>query len=76
VVLDLGESVQGLFQILEGCERIYMPMLEDDVSQQKVQQYEENIRRLSLEELFYKTVRFVMPVQVEDYAKIRAKENL
>ena len=76
VILDLGESVQGLFRILEICERIYMPMLEDDSSQQKIKQYEENIHRLSLEQLRNKTVRFVMPKQVEDYAKIRAKENL
>ncbi len=76
VVLDLGESVQGLFQILESCDRIYMPVLEDEISQNKVRQYEENLRRLSLEKMLYKTIQFVMPEQVEEYAKIRAKEKV
>lgn len=36
IVLDVGESIQGLMDVLELCDRIYMPELEDTVSQAKV----------------------------------------
>lgn len=75
VILDLGESVQGIFSILELCNRVYMPILKDVISQLKVQRYEEVVERLRLETLKRCTHRFVMPDQIEEYAKIRAKEE-
>ena len=76
VILDVGESVQGLFQILERCNRIYMPILEDQVSQNKLKQYDENLRQLNLEKIQRTTSRFVIPQQVEEYARARAKEEI
>lgn len=76
VILDLGESVQGLFDILQQCDRIYMPVLEDHVSQSKLKQYDDNLKQLNLEKIQRVTCRFVMPEQVEEYAKIRAKEEI
>ena len=75
VILDLGESTQGLFSILELCNRVYMPILNDPISRRKVQRYEELVERLRLESLKRCTHRFVMPDQIEEYAKIRAKEE-
>ena len=76
IILDLSESVQGLCRILEICDRIYMPVSEDRVSQSKLKQYNENVKQLKLEKIERVTCRFVMPEQVEDYAKIRAKEEI
>ena len=75
VILDVGECVQGLYEILESCNRIYMPVLEDDISKKKLEQYAHNIKQLNLEKLERITYQFTMPEQIEEYAKIRAKEE-
>lgn len=75
VVLDVGESVQGLFEILEMCDRIYMPVLDDDISRRKLQQYERNLEQLKLEKISRITYRFTMPENIEEYVKARIKEE-
>lgn len=75
IILDVGESVQGLFELLEMCHRVYMPILEDDISCKKVQRFQENIEKLKLEKLKRITYRFVMPRNIENLVKIRAKEE-
>ena len=76
IILDMGESVQGIYRILEKCDRIYMPVSEDEVSLGKLKQYDENIKQLKLDKIERTTCRFVMPEQVEEYAKVRAKEEM
>lgn len=76
VILDVGESLQGFFDILGQCDRIYMPVLDDEVSRNKLKQYDENLKQLNLEKIERITCRFVMPEQVEEYAKVRAKEEI
>ena len=76
IVLDIGESIQGLFQILKLCNRIYMPILKDEISMRKIKKYETNLERLHLQEVYSKTYTFVMPDNVCEYAKIRAKEEV
>lgn len=75
VILDVGESIQGLFQLLEKCDRVYMPVLDDDISARKVQQYQKNVEQLKLEKLKRITYQFIMPQNVEEFAKIRMKEE-
>ena len=75
VILDLGEGVQGLYRILQMCDRVYMPVLEDEISQRKLEQYERTISELHLEHLAGKTHQFVLAEDVEGYAKVRAKEE-
>ncbi len=41
VVLDLGESMQGLFEILRLCKRIYTLTKDDRTAQGKLRQYEQ-----------------------------------
>lgn len=76
VILDLGESVQGIFEILNICDKVYMPVLEDDISDRKIQQYEKNLEQLNLLQLTRITHRFVMPDNIDEYAKIRVKEEM
>lgn len=40
LILDIGESIQGLWNVLDICDRVYMPILKDSISQQKIQQYD------------------------------------
>lgn len=75
VILDVGESIQGLFSLLEMSDRVYMPVLDDDISVRKVQQYQKNIEQLKLEKLKRITYRFIMPENLEEFAKIRMKEE-
>lgn len=44
VILDLGDGVDELFRILDRCNRIYMPVLSDSLSQAKIQQFENLLR--------------------------------
>lgn len=63
LILDLSAQVDELFQILRGCDRIYMPVLEDVVSQAKVSQYEKLMRMLDMEDILEKTKKLRLPVQ-------------
>ena len=44
VILDIGGAVDGTFQVLDMCRRIYMPVLSDPVSISKIAQFEMCIR--------------------------------
>ena len=63
LLLDLSEQVDELFQILRGCDRVYVPVLEDMLSQAKLSQYEKLIRMLDMEDLLEKTHKLKLPVQ-------------
>ncbi len=75
VILDVGESVQGLFSLLERCDRVFMPVLDDDISTQKMKQYQDNVEQLKLERLKRITYQFVMPQNLEEFARILMKEE-
>lgn len=75
VILDVGESIQGLFHLLELCDRVYMPVLDDEISTRKLQQYQKNLDQLNLEKLKRITYQFVMPHNLEGFAKIQMKEE-
>ena len=40
VVLDFGQDVSGLFQLLGNCSQIYMPILSDQDSVRKLENFE------------------------------------
>jgi len=63
IILDLCEQMDDMFQILNQCDRIYMPVQEDMISEAKIRQYEKLIRMLELDEVFEKTRRLKLPVQ-------------
>lgn len=76
LILDIGESIQGLFEILRLCDKIYMPVLTDAVSQEKLHQYEKNLSWLNLDGLKDKTHCFVVAEDVKKDAVRMAKEVL
>ena len=57
VILDLGECIDGLYDILRRCTRIYTHYLEDGVSVAKMTQYEENLNAVGYGDLLLKTVK-------------------
>jgi len=75
ILIEIGEGIQGLFQILQMCDRIYMPVMEDDISSQKLMRYERCIKRLEFDKIARITQRFVLPNNMEEYEKIQIKEE-
>jgi len=61
ILLKVGESVQGLFKILERCDKIYMPIVRDEISERKLACYKKNLTMMNLSELEKRTTRIVIP---------------
>lgn len=75
VVLDIGDGLQGFMEILQLCDTIYMPVLEDDISRCKVQCFREGLRQMQLEELTDKIQEFTAADDMEAYARKLIKEE-
>ncbi len=75
VILDLSESMQGLFDILRLCSHIYTMTREDRVSQSKLLQYEQMLSLYEYEDLLEKTKRLNLshirrlPGELEQYTR-------
>ena len=65
VVVDLGQDICGLFQMLHQCSKVYMPILSDPDSKRKL----ENFLWILEEENFKKVIlgiqKIYLPVEVE-----------
>lgn len=75
LILDLGEGVQGLIGILQMCDKIYMPILEDTISMRKLEQFDENLRKLKISGLQQKIHRFTAVEDMEEQAKKMVREE-
>jgi hypothetical protein len=75
IVLDLDECIDGFLDILQLCDWVYMPVLEEEISHQKVCGYEEAVIRLGKDEILRKTSRFIAKENMEDYARKIIKEE-
>lgn len=54
IILDLDSCVQGLLEILELCQVIYMPICEANGGEDKRTQFEDNLRKLQREGILEK----------------------
>lgn len=57
IILDIGDSVQGLYEILSDCDVIYTLYTKERIGQEKLKQYEENLLRLGYEQILENTVK-------------------
>lgn len=57
VILDLGDCINGLYEIMRKCTKIYTPYICDSISDTKMEQYENNLRESGYEDVLRKTVR-------------------
>ncbi len=57
VILDLSESMQGLFQLLRLCKKVYTVTREDRIAQSKLLQYEQLLSLCEFEDVLEKTQR-------------------
>lgn len=61
ILLDLGEQVDNLPEILNRCGKIYMPVREDSLAAAKIQQYEKVMIAREYEEVLQKTKKLKLP---------------
>lgn len=57
IILDLGDAVCGLYDILRKCDRIYTPYICESTAKAKLKQYEENLRTSGYTDILLKTVK-------------------
>lgn len=75
IVLDLSESIQGLFEILRLCHKVYTIVREDSKALQKMYRYEQLLSLLEYEDIKAKTAKCHLPLfrklpgEVENYTK-------
>ena len=55
VILDMGEGVNGLYEILRICDRIYTPVRDDGMSYAKMEQYEALLKIMEYDDILEKT---------------------
>ncbi len=75
VILDLSESMQGLFDILRICTKVFTLTQEDHIAQSKIIQYEQVLALYEYEDVLYKTCKCNLPKirkvpqELEQYTK-------
>ena len=61
LILDLSENIQGTFELLKMCDKIYTIVKEDEKARGKIEQYEDLLREYEMEEILQKTKKQVLP---------------
>ncbi len=75
VVLDLSESMQGLFDILRMCIKVFTMVADDRVSAAKLLQYQQVLELYEYEDILQKTKKCAfppikrLPVELEQYTR-------
>lgn len=75
IIMDLSENMQGLFEILRSCSRVYTIVKEDPIARCKITQYEQLLSLQEYEDVKRKTAKYVLPLfrklpsEVEHYTK-------
>lgn len=61
IVLDLSDYIQGLFELLRMCQKVYTITREEGISQAKIRQYEKVLTELSFSDVLEKTITCRFP---------------
>lgn len=57
VILDLGDCIDGLYDILRNCSRVYTPYIREGAAMAKLEQYERNLRTTGYGDILTRTVK-------------------
>lgn len=67
IILDLNEGIEGLFDLLLQCERVYVPVKKDLISQAKIRQMNTFLTKAGFEEVLKRMEQIEMPMkQIEE----------
>lgn len=75
LILDLSESIQGTYELLRNCDKIYTIIREDEQARAKIAQYEELLCAYDYEDVLKKTQKQALPVfsrlpeRIEQYTR-------
>lgn len=61
LILDIGNGLDEVFQLLDLCRNIYMPVCSDRISTCKILQFEKLLQILDYSQVLTKTVRMTLP---------------
>lgn len=61
VILDMGQGVDKWYRLLERCKKVYMPVLDDAISQGKIEQFERLLSMWNQQELLDKIQKIKPP---------------
>ena len=61
IILDIGDQIKDIPELLKMCTRSFLPLLPDPVSRSKVSQFEKNLEALSMEDLKRSMIRLYLP---------------
>lgn len=75
IIIDFGECVQGLWKLLEKCQKIYMPINSQRESLAKVAQFEKNANILGYGNVLDKVIQLEITENIEDYVKDLLKKE-
>ena len=76
LILDIGGGADGNFQLLELCNRIYMPVLNDTMSACKITQFENLLRIWNKEKILEKTEKLHLPFHADNISPESYVEQL
>lgn len=62
MILDLDEGIDGLFDLLKNCQKIYTITREDPFASAKLRQYEQMLQFHNLDEIAERTVKCRFPI--------------
>lgn len=62
VILDLADGIQGLFEILHRCSRVFTIVREDGFAAAKMAQYEQTLKKADFADVLEKTRKIKLPV--------------
>lgn len=57
VILDLGDCIEGLYEILRKCEKVYTLYIDEGTALAKIEQYEKNLRASGYGDVLGRTVK-------------------
>lgn len=75
VILDLSENMQGIFDILRSCKKVYTLTMDDPVARRKLLQYEQILELYEYEDVLEKTCKcmppklYRLPEELEQYTR-------
>lgn len=61
VILDMGDGVSELYRLLEQCNRVYMPVRTDPMSQAKISQFESQLKAWKCIQVLEKIQKIKLP---------------
>lgn len=76
LILDIGGGADENFQLLELCNRIYMPVLNDTMSACKITQFENLLRIWNKEKILEKTEKLHLPFHADNISPESYVEQL